>query len=195
MLVSADITTDSGLAKIAERTAAETSNLHLVINCTGLLHADGLRPEKSLTALRRDSLLQSFSLNTFAPILLIQALLPLLRHKSPRVLATLSARVGSISDNKLGGWYAYRASKAAQNQMFRTLSIELRRTQPTAACVLLHPGPVDTLLSRPFQANVPAEKLFTPQRAASQLLDIIGQLTPHDSGCFIAWDGTDIPWY
>ena len=193
-LVSADISTDSGLATVVRHTTEVTDALHLVINCAGMLHARGVQPEKTLATLDRDTLSQVFALNAFAPILLVKALLPLLKHRAPLVVASLSARVGSIGDNQLGGWYAYRASKTAQNQLMRTLSIEWRRTHPQAVCVLLHPGTVDTPLSKPFQSNVPASKLFTPERAAGQLLEIIAGLTPADSGRFIAWDGSTVAW-
>ena len=193
-LVSADISTDSGLATVVRHATAVTDALHLVINCAGMLHARGVQPEKTLATLDRDTLSQVFALNAFAPILLVKALLPLLKHRAPLVVASLSARVGSIGDNQLGGWYAYRASKTAQNQLMRTLSIEWRRTHPQAVCVLLHPGTVDTPLSKPFQSNVPASKLFTPERAAGQLLEIIAGLTPADSGRFIAWDGSTVAW-
>ena len=191
--VSADITTATGLDVIA-RAAASRDGLHLVVNCAGILNGAGLRPEKSLATLDRESLSQVFALNAFAPVLLAKALQPLLGPGAPRVFASLSARVGSIGDNRLGGWYAYRASKAAQNQLLRTLAIEWRRTHPHATCVLLHPGTVDTPLSRPFQANVAPEALFTPEQAARQLLDIIARVTPADSGGFIAWDGSQVPW-
>jgi NAD(P)-dependent dehydrogenase (short-subunit alcohol dehydrogenase family) len=170
--VDVDLTDDQALADLATHLREQHPTLDLVINAAGVLHGDGIRPEKSVTQVRRATLEQVFALNAFAPILLAQALLPLLTGAC--VFASLSARVGSIGDNRLGGWYAYRASKAAQNQ--------------------LNPGTVDTALSAPFQANVPAEKLFAPQRAASQLLRIIAQATPADSGRFIAWDGSDIPW-
>ncbi len=191
--VAADITTDAGLDAIV-RAATSADGLHLVVNCAGLLHGSGLRPEKSLASLDREALSRVFEINAFAPVLLAKALLPLLGPGAPRVFASLSARVGSIGDNKLGGWYAYRASKAAQNQLLRTLAIEWRRTHPHATCVLLHPGTVDTPLSRPFQANVAPEALFPPGLAARQLLDILARLTPADSGSFIAWDGSPVPW-
>jgi NAD(P)-dependent dehydrogenase (short-subunit alcohol dehydrogenase family) len=191
--VAADLTCDTGLADVAAA-AASGGALHLVVNCAGILHGAGLRPEKSLATLQRDALAQVFALNAFAPVLLAKALLPLLGPGAPRVFASLSARVGSISDNRLGGWYAYRASKAAQNQLLRTLAIEWRRTHPHATCVLLHPGTVDTPLSRPFQANVPPAALSTPGHAARRLLDVIAGLTPADSGRFIAWDGSPVPW-
>jgi NAD(P)-dependent dehydrogenase (short-subunit alcohol dehydrogenase family) len=192
--ISLDLTDDAALAALPQRLGAAFANLHLLFNAAGVLHAPGLAPEKSLSSLRRASLDAVFALNAFAPILLAQALSPLLRHAQPAVFASLSARVGSIGDNQLGGWYAYRASKAAQNQLLRTLSVEWKRTHPRAACVLLHPGTVDTPLSRPFQAHVPPEKLFAPQRAAEQLLRIVARTTPEHSGRFFAWDGSAIAW-
>jgi NAD(P)-dependent dehydrogenase (short-subunit alcohol dehydrogenase family) len=110
------------------------------------------------------------------------------------VLAHVSARVGSIEDNRLGGWYAYRASKAAQNMFTRTLAIELARRAPNVICLALHPGTVDTALSRPFQGSFAAERLFDPKRAADQLLGVIDSCTREDSGRFLAWDGQPIPW-
>ena len=192
--VSADLTTDAGLYAIVCGVRAGGDDLHLVVNFAGVLHGDGLRPEKSLATLDRDALERSFALNAFAPVLLVRALLPLLGADAPRVVASLSARVGSIGDNRLGGWYAYRAAKAAQNQLLRTLAIEWQRSHPHATCVMLHPGTVDTPLSQPFQTRVAADALFPPARAARQLLDIITELTPADSGRFIAWDGSTIPW-
>lgn len=193
-MISADLTRDDGISAIVTGVRARGGDLHLLVNCAGLLHGDGLHPEKSLASLDRGALERSFALNAFAPVLLVRALLPLLGPGAPRVVASLSARVGSISDNRLGGWYAYRASKAAQNQLMRTLAIEWQRTHPHATCVLLHPGTVDTPLSQPFQARVPPDALFPPARAARQLLDIIAGLTPVDSGRFIGWDGITIPW-
>jgi len=110
------------------------------------------------------------------------------------VFANISARVGSIGDNRLGGWYAYRGAKAAQNMFTKTLAIEWARSRRNVICVALHPGTTDTDLSRPFQANVPAGKLFTPERTVRQLLEIIDRLTPADTGRFLAWDGGGIPW-
>ena len=192
--ISADLTCDSDRAALAARLRADAGELHLLFNAAGILHGPGLRPEKSITQVRLQSLAQVFAINAFAPILLAQALLPLMKHAQPAVLASLSARVGSIGDNQLGGWYAYRASKAAQNQLLRTLSVELRRTHPQLTCVLLHPGTVDTPLSQPFQAHVPEEKLFSPARAAQQLLGIVAQVGPADTGGFFAWDRQPIPW-
>lgn len=192
--LSADLTDEAATTALAERVRADIGELHLLFNAAGILHAEGLRPEKSLGQLNQSALQQVFALNAFAPILLAKALLPCFRHDQPAVLASLSARVGSIGDNGLGGWYAYRASKTAQNQLWKTLSVEMRRINRAAACVVLHPGTVDTPLSSPFKANVPEDKLFSPERAARQLLAVVAGLGADDSGRFIAWDGSDIPW-
>lgn len=118
----------------------------------------------------------------------------MLRGKHRCSFASLSARVGSISDNQLGGWYAYRASKAAQNMLLRTFAIEWRRLNRQGCCLLLHPGTTDTGLSKPFQARVPEGKLFTPDFVAERLLTVIAEHGPEDSGQFYAWDGQPIPW-
>lgn len=127
------------------------------------------------------------------PALVAKHFLPLLARDRKSVFAALSARVGSISDNQLGGWHAYRASKAALNMLLRTFAIELARRNPRAVCVGLHPGTVDTGLSAPFQANVPEGKLFTPDFAAARLLEVVDRLKPDDSGHVFAWDGQLIP--
>ena len=120
--------------------------------------------------------------------------LPLSPRSGKFVFASLSARVGSIGDNRLGGWYAYRASKAALNMLIRTLAIEHRRTRPSGVCVALHPGTVETALSEPFRSGVPAEKLFSPAQAAEALLAVMDRLGPEANGGFYAWDGAPIPW-
>lgn len=168
--------------------------LHLVVNAAGLLHDATVAPEKAVEQLERDSLARVFALNAFAPVLLARALMPQLCRHQPAVYASLSARVGSIGDNRAGGWYAYRASKAAQNQLLKTFSIEWRRRNPAATCLLLHPGTVDTALSAPFQARVPAGRLMRAGEAAGHLLRIVSTATPADTGRFIAWDGRDVPW-
>lgn len=192
--IDADVTDAADRAALVAAVCARSPALQLVVQATGMLHAPGLRPERSVRDLDGDALARVFALNAFAPVLLARDLLPLLPRDGPAVLAALSARVGSIGDNRLGGWYAYRASKAALNQLMRTLAIELGRTHPQACSVLLHPGTVDSGLSQPFLARIPRERVFTPPRAAAQLLAVLARLTPADSGRFIAWDGTDIPW-
>lgn len=189
-----DLTRSDQLAEFATALQARKERPALVFNAAGMLHGPHLQPEKSVSQIRLEHLQSVFAINAFAPILLAQALLPLLRQRGPLVYASLSARVGSIGDNRLGGWYAYRASKAAQNQLIRTLAVELRRLNPQSCCLMLHPGTVDTPLSTPFQAGVTADSLFSPERAARQLLQIIATIEPADSGRFLAWDGSDVPW-
>lgn len=191
--IDADLTSELDLAHLASQLQG-LGALHLVINAAGVLHGPGLSPEKSIEQISLASLQRVFALNAFAPVLLAKALLPQLCRGQPAIFASLSARVGSIGDNRAGGWYAYRGSKAAQNQLLKTFAIEFKRRNPLGVCLMLHPGTVNTPLSSPFQANVPSEKLFDSQRAAQQLLALIAHSTPADSGRFIAWDGADIVW-
>lgn len=166
----------------------------LVIVASGLLHApDGLRPEKTLSQLDGERLARLFAVNATGPALVARHFLPLMPRTGRTVFAAVSARVGSISDNRLGGWYGYRASKAALNQLLRTIAIEWSRSAKDGICVGLHPGTVDTPLSAPFQANVEPGRLFTPARSAGLLLDVIGRLTPADSGRVWDWDGQEVP--
>lgn len=166
--------------------------IDLVIVATGLLHGEGVTPEKTYRQLSYRSFERYFAVNATGPALVAKHFLPLLTRERPSVFAALSARVGSIGDNRLGGWYGYRASKAALNMIVKTLSVELARTHPQAACVALHPGPVATNLSQPFQKGVAADKLFSPDTAASHLLDVIASVSAADSGRILAWDGTEI---
>jgi len=167
--------------------------LDLVIVATGVLHDAGGGPEKSLRDLDPTRLARSFAVNAIGPVLVAQAFLPLLRTDRKTAFAALSARVGSIADNRLGGWYGYRASKAALNQLLRTASIEHARRAPLSVVAALHPGTVATPLSAPFQRGVPEGQLFTPAFAAAAMLDVIDRLTPGDSGGLFAWDGSAIP--
>ncbi len=193
-LIDADLTDETDLAQLAKTLQHSGARLDVVINAAGLLHSTRVQPEKSLAQLSRASLHEVFSVNAFAPILLAKALLPLMRRDQPGMFASISARVGSIGDNRMGGWYAYRASKAAQNQLVKTLAIELHRSHPKLCCLLLHPGTVDTPLSQPFQARVPEGRLFSTGQAALQLLQVMAACDATDSGRFIAWDGTPVPW-
>nr|WP_306266494.1 SDR family NAD(P)-dependent oxidoreductase [Pararhizobium sp. IMCC3301] len=168
--------------------------VRLIIVATGALQtANGNGPEKSWRDLSCANMQEIYAANAVAPALIAKHFLPLLPKSGRSVFAALSARVGSISDNRLGGWYSYRASKAALNQILKTASIELSRTHSEAICVGLHPGTVDTGLSKPFQANVPDDKLFTTEQAAAHLLKSLSSLTAKQSGQVIAWDGTPVP--
>lgn len=186
-----DITDEASIATAADavRTGGPIST---VIMATGLLHGDRLGPEKKLDELNGSRLLRLFEVNAIGPALVAKHFLPLLPRRDRGVFAALSARVGSISDNRLGGWYGYRASKAALNMLIRTMAIEVARSRPNAVCVGLHPGTVDTPLSKPYQAGVPSGRLFTTSVSASHLVDVLEQLTPDQSGRCFAWDGREI---
>jgi NAD(P)-dependent dehydrogenase (short-subunit alcohol dehydrogenase family) len=191
--LAVDVTIEDQIAAAAQ-VMQETGRLHLVINCVGILHDEQLQPEKSLRHIATDKLLAYFQTNSISAVLWAKHLQPLLKHSEKSIFASISAKVGSIGDNQLGGWYGYRASKAALNMLMRNVSIEYRRTCPNSIVVLLHPGTTDTALSRPFQANVPEDKLFGVDRTVSQLLAVIHQLESSDSGTFFNWDGTKLPW-
>ncbi|NLR72318.1 SDR family NAD(P)-dependent oxidoreductase [Novosphingobium sp. ERN07] len=179
---------------IAQAAAAMSAPLDLVIVATGrLVRKNGTGPEKSWRALDAAGIAELYAVNAIGPALIAKHVLPLLRKDGRPVFAAISARVGSITDNRLGGWHAYRASKAALNMMVRNFAIELGRLNPVALAVSLHPGTVDTELSRPFQRGVTPEKLFTPEQSARHLLTVIDGLTPFDSGKLFAWDGTELP--
>lgn len=164
----------------------------LVIVATGLLHDGGRGPEKALRDLDPAWLARNFAVNATGPALVARHVLPLMPRGQRTVFAALSARVGSIADNRQGGWYGYRASKAALHQLVRTIAIEDKRRNDRGIVVALHPGTVDTALSKPFQGNVQPGHLFDPARAAVQLLDILDGLKPSDSGRIFAWDGAEI---
>ncbi len=186
-----DIRHEESVAAAAER-VRESGPVDLVLVATGLLHDDRVSPEKTYRGLSADALAEYFAVNAIGPALVAKHFLPLLPRDRRAVFACLSARVGSIGDNRLGGWYGYRASKAALNMLIRTWSIEVARTRPQVICVGLHPGTVDTGLSAPFQAGVPPEKLFSPAFSARCLLDVAAKLTPEQTGDCYDWDGERI---
>jgi len=191
-----DVSDEASIARAADSVASVTDRLHLVVNCAGILHGGpaSLAPEKRLADVRPEALTASFAVNAFGPLLVAKHFERLLGHRERAVFASISARVGSIGDNRLGGWYAYRGAKAAQNMFTRTLAIEWSRSRRNVVCVALHPGTTDTGLSQPFQGNVPAGKLFSPERTVRQLLEVIDRLTQADTGRFLSWDGSEIPW-
>ena len=191
--VDCDARNEQALEALVSETLEGCEHLHLVISALGILHQDGAKPEKGLAQLTLASMQASFATNTFAPILLLKHLLPLLR-KQPATFAALSARVGSIGDNRLGGWYSYRASKAALNQLLHTASIELKRLNQASTVLAIHPGTTDTELSQPFQANVPEGQLFEPAFSAERIIEVVGAHGPADSGSFWDWDYKPIVW-
>lgn len=181
-------------ATIAAACATIGGPIDLVIVATGrLIRDNGEGPEKSWRALNADAMAEMFAINAIGPALIGKHCVPLLRKGGKPVFAAISAKVSSIADNRLGGWHSYRASKAALNMMVRNIAIELGRSNPAAIAVTLHPGTVDTPLSRPFQRNVPTEKLFTAEQSATYLLDVIDCLTPADTGTLKSWDGATLP--
>ena len=190
-----DLGNENSIAASANRVANRIGEIDLIIVASGFLH-DGsdFQPEKSLRALNTEALQRAFAVNTIGPLLVAKHFLPLLNRESKSVFAALSARVGSIEDNRLGGWYGYRASKAALNMSIRNLAIELTRTHPFAICLALHPGTVDTKLSRPFARSVRHANLHDPVTCANNLLDVIDMVTVKNTGGFYAYDGSQIPY-
>ena len=187
-----DLTDEAGIAAAVKPWADDPPDL--VIVATGVLTLpDGTGPERSFKALDAAAMARMFALNTVGPALIAKHVLPLMPRGRPATFAALSARVGSIGDNRLGGWHSYRASKAALNMLIRNFAIETARTHKQACVVGLHPGTVDTPLSEPFQGNLPEGQLTAPADAASNLLRVLGDLSPEDSGGVFDWKGERIP--
>lgn len=172
--------------------ASQKELIDIVIIASGLLHHNNLMPEKSLKDVSSAKCHFFFEANTIIPALIIKHFSKRLCKENSAIIAALSARVGSISDNQLGGWYAYRASKAALNMMIKNAAIEMARTHKNAIIVGLHPGTVDSVLSKPFQKNVPVEKIFSPDFSAEKLIEVIQSLTTSQSGKCLAWDGSEV---
>ncbi|MBH1991292.1 MAG: SDR family NAD(P)-dependent oxidoreductase [Sphingomonadaceae bacterium] len=187
-----DLLDEASIAAAAAH-VAEGPPPTLVIVATGLLHTVDHGPEKALRDLDPEWLAKLYAVNAIGPALVAKHFLPIMPRSGRAVFAALSARVGSIGDNRLGGWHGYRASKAALNMLVRNLAIEERRRNDRAIVVALHPGTVDTALSRPFQGNVQAGRLFDPERAALQLLDVIEGLKVPDSGKLFDFEGEEVP--
>jgi len=189
-----DITSKDSI-RAAIDTVRRCDRVDLVINTAGVLHTPGgMRPEKRLTDIDFDDVMLAFDVNALGTMRLAVELEPLLRASDAPRFATLSARIGSISDNQLGGWYSYRATKAALNMLMRTLAIEWERTMPQLVCAALHPGTVSTALSAPYASNKRKRQIFTPAEAAGNLLGVLDNLEPEHNGGFYAWDGSEVPW-
>lgn len=190
--VTMDVTDEASIEAAAAEIAAHHPRLGLLMNVAGLLHDAARGPERRIREIDPAWLHRVFAVNAFGPLLVAKHFAPLLQHGHPAVFANLSARVGSIGDDRMGGWYGYRASKAAQNMFTKNLSIELTRRFSELVVLALHPGTVNTQLSEPFQRG--AKSVFSVERAARQLLGIVDAAGPRDNGRFIAWDGQDIQW-
>ncbi|MFT5756849.1 MAG: NAD(P)-dependent dehydrogenase (short-subunit alcohol dehydrogenase family) [Alteromonadaceae bacterium] len=173
-------------------------NIHAPITrvfiCNGILHSDDFQPEKRLEEIDPAAFIQVMTANTLTPLIWIQKLTPMLTGKTPCKIVVFSARVGSISDNRLGGWYSYRASKAALNMMLKTASIELARRAKNIKIIIFHPGTTDTPLSKPFQKNVPENKLFTSEFVATQLIMIVEKTAIDGTASYLDWQGKAINW-
>ncbi|MDZ7803649.1 SDR family oxidoreductase [Thiohalophilus sp.] len=185
-----DITNESAIRNWGR----ELGEIDWLINAVGLLHDLEQGPEKSIRRLDPAFFMQNMNINALPTLLLAKHLHRNLKHDRTAIFATISAKVGSIEDNRLGGWYSYRASKAALNMGLKTLAIEWQRTLPNVVVAALHPGTTDTPLSKPFQKHVPKGQLFTPTRSVTDMLDVLDKLTPEDSGKFWAFDGELLPW-
>ena len=186
--ISIDLTDEATIMSAATQLKELGCAPEMIIIATGLLHRDGKGPEKSLREVDPEWMLENYRINAVGPMLIAKHFLPLMPRNQRTVFAVLSARVGSISDNKLGGWYSYRASKAALNMLIRNLSIEWQRKNPASIIVGLHPGTVETALSAPFRGN-PATERFDPPKAAEQLLSVLETLNPEQSVQLFAFDG------
>ena len=184
---------DEKVMKVVARNISEKQALDMILVTTGLLHDNEVAPEKSLAQLSEKKFERLFSANTIFPALIAKHFLPKLNKLHHAVFAALSARVGSISDNRSGGWYSYRASKAALNMVIKNVAIEVGRMNKQVVIVGIHPGTVNSQLSKPFQKNVPDHKLFSPEYSAKKILIVLCQLTPKDNGKCFAWDGTEVP--
>lgn len=186
-----DIRDEASVAAAAARLSEEVAVVDLVFNATGALVIDGAGPEKTIRALDPEAMAAQFWVNAIGPALLIKHFAALLPKHSRSLFGTLSARLGSIGDNRLGGWISYRAAKAAQNQIVKTMAIEIARSRPHAVLAALHPGTVETSLSDPFSGG---RDRLTPDRSAAMLLHALDCLSPQQSGGFFAYDGTAIEW-
>lgn len=188
-VVRLDASNDEAVAAYAQ----QFERVDWLINCAGFLHG-AQTPEKSVRHIKSEFFLENMRRNALPSLLLARYFQKQLRKSDAGVFAAISARVGSISDNHLGGWYSYRSSKAALNMFLKGLAIEWQRALPRCAVAALHPGTTDTGLSEPFQKNVPEGKLFSPEKSADYLLQVIQKLEPGNSGRFWAYDGSEIPW-
>lgn len=183
---------DEDSIKSASAVASQDARIDMVIIATGMLHDDRIKPEKSLRDLSAEKFQKIFSINTVGPALIAKYFLPLLNKERRSIFTAISARVSSISDNRLGGWYSYRASKSALNMVLKNASIETNRSNKNAVIIGLHPGTVDSGLSKPFQAGVSDDKLFTPKYSVQKMLEVLDGVKPADSGSLFDFNGVKV---
>lgn len=194
-----DVSSEASIKEGIETVSQQTAHIDWVINCVGLLHTEQSQPEKALRQVETDFFMQNMQVNALAGLLIAKHIKPLLAkaersHAQPAIFATISARVGSISDNQVGGWYSYRMSKAALNMGMKNLSIEWARSLKEVCIVVMQPGTVNTQLSAPFQSNVADGHLFSPAYSAECLLEVLSNMSADQSGSFVDWAGESIPW-
>lgn len=194
--VHCDLQNEASISRMAAQVTDQLGRLDWLINCAGVLHNEQYQPEKSLRQVNSPQMTDQFLTNAVGHLLVLQATQPLLTQGHPAVVASISARIGSIEDNHLGGWYAYRMSKAALNMGIRTTAIEWARRSPQVKFLLLHPGTTDTALSKPFQKRLPEGQLQSPATTAQWLLQQIKQHQnhPHKHPLFLDHHGQPIPW-
>ena len=185
---------EAALAALAIQLQEQSADVRRLVICNGVLQGEDYRPERALNQLKTSAMQRVFEINTFLPMRMLASLTPVLKRSAAPRIAVLSARVGSIGDNGLGGWYSYRGSKAALNMMLRCAALEMRRVNPAAKIMAYHPGTVDTPLSQPFQASVSAEKLFSPARAAAALDKVLNGFEVEGDLAYLDWQGQPIPW-
>lgn len=185
---------DGALTTLTDTLLEQGTDVARLVICNGVLQGDGFRPERALAQIDVSAMRQVFEVNAFLPMRLLAALSPILKRSTAPRVAVLSARVGSIGDNRLGGWYSYRGSKAALNMMLQCAALELRRLNPAAKLLAYHPGTVDTPLSKPFQTNVDAEKLLAPDTAAAALDKVLSEVESDGMLSYLDWRGDSIPW-
>ena len=192
--IKADSTKEDEMIEIARVVSEEVSEIHYLVNCVGYLHNSDHGPEKSLRKINEEQFIEAVRVNAFPTVLLAKHFMKLMRHKKEAVFAAISARVGSIEDNRAGGWYSYRGSKAMLNMMLSNIAIEFNRGCPNVKVLALHPGTVDTNLSSPFSKNMNPDHLFTPEYSVKSMMDVIESVDKNPLGAFYAWDGEKIPW-
>ncbi|MEH6515249.1 MAG: SDR family NAD(P)-dependent oxidoreductase [Halioglobus sp.] len=185
---------EASIAEVLQTAGPARQRITRVIICNGILHSDTIAPEKTILSLNAAAMSHVFHSNTVVPALWLAALSKALRSGSTCFIAVLSARIGSISDNRMGGWYSYRASKAALNMVLKSAAIEYALKLPQVKLVAFHPGTTDTELSKPFQRGVAPEKLFAPAFVATKLAALLDELEPDKELSYLAWDGTSIEW-
>jgi len=192
--VQCDVACEASVSALASECEKQLGDIHWCINTVGILHKEDTTPEKAINQLSEAFFLENIKLNTLPTLLLAKHLGKRFDKTQAAIFATISAKVGSIEDNRLGGWYSYRSSKAAVNMALKTLSIEWQRKLPKLCVAAIHPGTTKTQLSAPFTRNTPSDKLFSTERTARQIVEILRGLRPADTGKFWSWDGSELPW-